>query len=284
MPVGRPLTLYCFAHAGAGASCFHRWRGPVADGVRVVPMALPGRLGKRAARLTGRDEAVAALLPRLGPLEEPFAFYGHSLGGLIAYTLARALDTTDGRPPRPAFVAIGACAPPDAPALLPDGPAPDAAPEPDALLGRLTAAQRLDAAHIDDDLWRRAVLPVLRDDLRLAAALRTAARNPATGGRSPSRCWWPAAPPTNSCRPTCSPAGATGPPALHPPHGPRRPLLRPRQNHTGPHRPRLPRGAVHGADGDGSDTVNHGPHDQGERATMVTFVDKRSVEAADEAR
>ncbi|MGW2421062.1 thioesterase II family protein [Streptomyces sp. NPDC001709] len=184
MPVGRPLTLYCFAHAGAGASCFHRWRGPVGDGVRVVPVALPGRLGRRAARLTGRDEAVAALLPRLGPLAEPFAFYGHSLGGLIAYTLARALDTPEGRPPRPAFVAIGACAPPDAPALLPDGADPGAAPEPDALLRRLTgaAAPSTGAELIDGDLWRRAVLPVLRDDLRLAAALRTAARSPATGG------------------------------------------------------------------------------------------------------
>ncbi|MCC9711562.1 hypothetical protein E4N62_43945 [Streptomyces sp. MNU76] len=31
-------------------------------------------------------------------------------------------------------------------------------------------------------LWRRSVLPVLRDDLRLAASLRAAALDPATGG------------------------------------------------------------------------------------------------------
>ncbi|NEB20180.1 thioesterase domain-containing protein, partial [Streptomyces coelicoflavus] len=90
---GPPCTLYCFAHAGAGVSGFRHWRTGTGPGVTTVPVLLPGRGGRRREpRATSRDELLAALL---GPLADqvadghPYALYGHSLGGVVAHTLAR---------------------------------------------------------------------------------------------------------------------------------------------------------------------------------------------------
>ncbi|MGP4013531.1 thioesterase II family protein [Streptomyces sp. 4N124] len=182
MPDGRPVTLYCFAHAGAGVSSFNRWPAPGGGGAEIVPLSLPGRESRRReARITTRDQLVADLLhviaPR-GPDQGPFALYGHSLGGLVAYTLARVLADTG--LPQPVFVALGATPPPDdPPALLHAADAPT--PELLRLLADLGALPG-PAAIAPGGVWHRAVLPVLRDDLRLAAALRAAAVDPLTGG------------------------------------------------------------------------------------------------------
>ncbi|MER6926177.1 alpha/beta fold hydrolase, partial [Streptomyces spiralis] len=92
---GSPVTLYCFAHAGAGVSGFAHWPAATGPGVVTVPVPLPGRgARRREPRATSREALLDALL---GPLAEqvadgrPYVLYGHSLGGIVAYTLARAL-------------------------------------------------------------------------------------------------------------------------------------------------------------------------------------------------
>ncbi|MFJ5281343.1 thioesterase II family protein [Streptomyces parvulus] len=170
---GPPVTLYCFAHAGAGVSAFAHWRTATGDGVRVSPLPLPGRgTRRREARVTSREALLDALLD---PLAEqvadgrPYALYGHSLGGIVAHTLAHAL--LGAGLPAPRLLAVGASPPPHT-------PAPHHEDLSDAQLLRFTSD--LDAAPTGllaapGSLYHRRVLPVLRDDLRLAAALRTAA-------------------------------------------------------------------------------------------------------------
>lgn len=182
MPDGRTVTLYCFAHAGAGVDCFHRWPAAAGADVEIVPLALPGRDSRRReARVTDRDGLVDAFLDVLRqhhPDQGPFALYGHSLGGLVAYTLARAL--ADKGLPQPAFVGLGATpSPDDPPALMNAADAPV-----DRLLRLLADLGPLPggAATAPGGVWHRAVLPVLRDDLRLADALRAAVVDPSTGG------------------------------------------------------------------------------------------------------
>ncbi|MFI5765309.1 MULTISPECIES: thioesterase II family protein [unclassified Streptomyces] len=178
---GRRVRLHCLAHAGAGVASYRRW--PVAAGpdVDVAALVLPGRDSRRREpRVTGRPELLADLLP---PLMEaarsgPYALYGHSLGALVAYTLTRAL--ADAGVPAPLFLAVGACLPPHASAAL-----VAAADLPDDMLLPLLAdlgSLPKGAAARPGGLWRRSVLPVLRDDLRLARALRQAALDPVTGG------------------------------------------------------------------------------------------------------
>ncbi|CAL9334343.1 thioesterase domain-containing protein [Streptomyces werraensis] len=166
-----PVMLHCFAHAGAGVSAFHRWPAHLGDGVLPVPHLLPGRARRRREpRVTGREALLAGLLDGFRSPAGPYVLYGHSLGALVAYTLARALH--EAGLPTPALLAVGACPPPDAPSPL-SGACRESAERLRELLGAHDAAA--------GDLWQRSVLPVLRDDLLLADALRAAARRPASG-------------------------------------------------------------------------------------------------------
>jgi surfactin synthase thioesterase subunit len=175
------VRLYCLAHAGAGVASYRRWPKAAGTTLDVTPLPLPGRENRRREpRITDRAALLADLLPplltaaRLGP----YALYGHSLGALVAYTLTRAL--ADAGAPPPLLLAVGACPPPHtSTALVGAADLPDADLLP--LLENLGSLPSGTSAS-PGGLWRRSVLPVLRDDLRLAASLRAAALHPATGG------------------------------------------------------------------------------------------------------
>lgn len=93
-PVPEPdLRLFCFAYAGGGASAFRTWPDGLPGGVELCAVQLPGhesRLREDAHRRVG--PLVSALAEVIGPqLDRPFAFFGHSMGALIAFELAREL-------------------------------------------------------------------------------------------------------------------------------------------------------------------------------------------------
>jgi surfactin synthase thioesterase subunit len=179
--VGGRVRLHCLAHAGAGAASYRRWPAVVGPATEVIALPLPGReIRRREPRVTDRAGLLADLLPTLLRTAQagPYALYGHSLGALVAYTLTRAL--ADAGAPPPLFLAVGACLPPHvATALVEAADLPDDDLLP--LLGHLGSLP-VGAAAAPGGLWRRSVLPVLRDDLRLAASLRAAALDAVTGG------------------------------------------------------------------------------------------------------
>jgi medium-chain acyl-[acyl-carrier-protein] hydrolase len=87
------LRLFCFPFAGGGAGAFRSWAGALAPDIAVCAVQLPGRETRfreppftRLAPLV--DTLAGALLPAF---DRPFAFFGHSLGALIAFELTRAL-------------------------------------------------------------------------------------------------------------------------------------------------------------------------------------------------
>lgn len=88
------VRLFCFPYAGGGASIYRGWSAALHPDIEVWPVQLPGREGRiREPAFSRADELVAALLGGLAePLARgPFAFFGHSMGALIAFELARAL-------------------------------------------------------------------------------------------------------------------------------------------------------------------------------------------------
>jgi surfactin synthase thioesterase subunit/glycosyltransferase involved in cell wall biosynthesis len=85
--------LVCFPYAGAGALAYRTWIAPLSPAVSVCPVRLPGRetrineepLQNMAALVTALEAAIAPYL------DHPFAFFGHSMGAVIAFELTRSL-------------------------------------------------------------------------------------------------------------------------------------------------------------------------------------------------
>ncbi|WP_437650986.1 thioesterase II family protein [Sorangium sp. So ce362] len=87
------VQLLFFPYAGAGTSVYHGWAEALPPWVEGSIVRLPGRETRlREPPLTTLRSLVRALSPALSPrLTEPFAFFGHSMGALIAFELARQL-------------------------------------------------------------------------------------------------------------------------------------------------------------------------------------------------
>jgi medium-chain acyl-[acyl-carrier-protein] hydrolase len=87
------LRLFCFPYAGGGASVYYPWTRLLPPEVEVCAVQLPGREGRLIEPaipdlMVLVDRIYEALLPYF---DRPFAFYGHSNGGLMAFELARRL-------------------------------------------------------------------------------------------------------------------------------------------------------------------------------------------------
>src|SRR5580704_11807660 len=86
------LRLYCFPYAGRGGSVFVPWCAPLAPEIEVCPILLPGREARiRETSVTSMPALVDSLVDAIQADDDlPFAFFGHSLGGLVAFELSRA--------------------------------------------------------------------------------------------------------------------------------------------------------------------------------------------------
>ena len=100
------VHLVCFPYAGAGASSYYPW-------VRI----LPSQIGLYAVQLPGREDRISerpvrevpiiinALIDALSDLAGvPFVFFGHSMGALLAFEVARELRNRALKQPAHLFV------------------------------------------------------------------------------------------------------------------------------------------------------------------------------------
>ena len=107
-----PLRLFCFTYAGGGASVFHTWGRDLPPALELCALQLPGRESRfREPLLTSSQALLDALSEAILPwLDRPYAFFGHSMGGLVGFELARALARR-GAPTPSAFFVSGRRAP-----------------------------------------------------------------------------------------------------------------------------------------------------------------------------
>ena len=91
------IRLFCFPYAGGSSLMFRTWGRVLGPSIAVCPAHLPGR----ERRLTEKphtfaqslvEAAAEAIIPHL---DLPFAFFGHSMGALISFELARHLRRLD---------------------------------------------------------------------------------------------------------------------------------------------------------------------------------------------
>ncbi|MFE7323777.1 thioesterase II family protein [Streptomyces sp. NPDC057565] len=101
-----PIRLLCFAHAGGGPLFYRPWRDPLLPEIGVLAAVLPGRETRVRERPCERlDELLPPLFDALRPYaDRPFALFGHSLGAIVAYEMARLFSESGTGPPLRLFV------------------------------------------------------------------------------------------------------------------------------------------------------------------------------------
>jgi medium-chain acyl-[acyl-carrier-protein] hydrolase len=93
--------LFCFPPAGGGAATYRRWAGLFSSTIEPCLVQLPGRETRFLEPPIDRlPPLVDALVQGLGPyFVRPFAFFGHSMGALVSFELARQLRRIGGGMP-----------------------------------------------------------------------------------------------------------------------------------------------------------------------------------------
>jgi surfactin synthase thioesterase subunit len=94
MTAKTPVSLLSLPCGGASAAIYARWRLHLPRWIRLIPVELPGRGARAAEPFSGNmSELVEQLcLEHARVLETPYALFGHSMGGLLAYGMARHLQ------------------------------------------------------------------------------------------------------------------------------------------------------------------------------------------------
>jgi len=82
--------LFCFAHAGGGPAFFRQWRAWLAPEIAVRRVLLPGRESRLEAPFRHITDLLPPLCAALEPcLARPYALFGHSMGAVVAFEVAR---------------------------------------------------------------------------------------------------------------------------------------------------------------------------------------------------
>jgi surfactin synthase thioesterase subunit len=156
---GARLRLFCLPFAGGGTVQFRRFARSLPKDIQVCPVCLPGREDRRLERPYDRMEPlVAALVLALQPwLDRPYAIYGHSMGGLVAFELARALRA---RPPERIIVSGRG-----APQLVQRAPALATLSDEDLVKGLVERYNAVPRAVLAEPELLAIFIPIFRADL-----------------------------------------------------------------------------------------------------------------------
>ena len=153
-------TLFCFPHAGGGASSFRPWRKLLPQ-VEVVPACLPGRemrIQERPAEsLRYIVDEVTAAIEGLG--RERFAIFGHSFGAMIGCLATMRLAHFGRR--QPVLLIVSGATPPHTPPRRP----PIAHLPDDELITEIRRFQGSPDEALDNPDLMELLLPSLRADL-----------------------------------------------------------------------------------------------------------------------
>jgi medium-chain acyl-[acyl-carrier-protein] hydrolase len=168
------MVLFCFPHAGGGASAFATWRERLLPTVDVSAAQYPGREERLdETPFRAMSELIAALLD-VFPRDDhrPFAFFGHSHGALVAYEMAHALRSA--QVPGPAALIVSGCRSPEQRLLR---RAIHTLPEPE-FREALHAMDGTLAPLLEDERYMALISPGIRADFEMNETYRPAPRDP----------------------------------------------------------------------------------------------------------
>jgi len=157
------LRLFCLPYAGGSAAIFQNWFGFFLETIDICPIQLPGRgMRMHESPIEELSSLVKAIVREISPyLEVPFAFFGHSLGGLIGFEVSHRLAKE--HLPIPAHLFTSGCA---APSRQKCRRRLSSLPE-SALIEELRKLNGTPQAVLENNELMALVLPALRTDFSL---------------------------------------------------------------------------------------------------------------------
>lgn len=167
------VKLVCFPHAGGAASSFLPLSRALSGRLDVLAVQYPGRQDRRREEPFDRIDLLAeALAEEVRPLTgEPYAFFGHSMGALVAYETLRRLGR-DGLPAPLHLFVSGRGAPVPRPSVH------DMLDSDAEVLAAVRGLGGTGVGVLDDPELRAMVMPALRADYRALGAYRWSAAEP----------------------------------------------------------------------------------------------------------
>lgn len=100
------MNLFCFPFAGGSSYSYHCFLPFLPKHIKLIPLELPGRGARiNEALQTDIHNIVVDLYAQVrNQLSAPYAFYGHSMGTLLAYLLAKKIIAEKCRLPTGLFM------------------------------------------------------------------------------------------------------------------------------------------------------------------------------------
>jgi surfactin synthase thioesterase subunit len=171
---GSPSRLFCFAHAGGGPSFYRPWGAFLRPEIAVRRVLLPGReLRLEEPPFRHIADLVDSLCAALEPqLDRPYALFGHSMGAVIAYEVARRVSGAGTAGPR-CLIVSGRKAP-----GLPANRPPLSALSDDEFVSAVARLGGIPPEVLNEPSLISMLLPALRADYELAETYE-----PLPGGR-----------------------------------------------------------------------------------------------------
>ena len=168
------LRLFCFPYAGGGSVIYRSWIEHLPEAIELWCLRLPGRESRLAeppfTRLMPLVTALAEVI--LPYLDVPFAFFGHSMGGLISFELIHAIGRRHDLVPIHAFVS-GHRAP-----HLPDRNLPIHRLPAAELVGHLRRLNGTPEMVLENMELMQLLLPIIRADFAVCETYGYTAREP----------------------------------------------------------------------------------------------------------
>ncbi|HUR08576.1 MAG TPA: alpha/beta fold hydrolase [Nonomuraea sp.] len=158
---GNAARLVCFPHAGGSASHYFWLSQALTSSIEVLALQYPGRQDRRLEACVDSIPALADNIVQAlrGWLDGPYAFFGHSMGAVIAFEVARRLERQSGEGPKALVVSSRR-----APSRWRDSTVHQR--DDAGILSELRLIDGTDQRWLDDEELMASLLPTIRADYK----------------------------------------------------------------------------------------------------------------------